>query len=201
MMLSMMTKEIVTCKDSPSRTCACSDFYDPDSPSNAIDYSQLATFVFPKCKDGSNTHSNDQEVLEEAEDDVCTLQDLFIEQEEECSVHLELDFSSEDEDINDLSQQEEELSFDAPLDQCSQISNNSYKFLTYSKSITMYVTLILVWLQWMCNQTILTLSIAILFVVILSIFEHQLRTNISLSNTNAQLQAMILQKKGAIRKS
>ncbi|KAG2375277.1 hypothetical protein C9374_009900 [Naegleria lovaniensis] len=193
----LTTKEIVNCTECPSRTFTCSHFYDPDSPSNAIDYSQLATFVFPKCKAESHTHSNVPEVME-SEEDVITNQDVFIEQEE-FSVNLELDFSSEDED--NYSQQQDEfcISQESHVDDGVQFPNNSYKFLTYPKLITLFLTLFLVWLQRTSNHTILTLSTAIMFVVILSIFEHQSRANSSLSKANAQLQSLILQTEGALQ--
>ncbi|KAF0973295.1 hypothetical protein FDP41_008502 [Naegleria fowleri] len=37
-----------------THNCVHNRFYDPDSPSNVFDYSQLAHFVFPKCKESSN---------------------------------------------------------------------------------------------------------------------------------------------------
>ncbi|KAG2381934.1 hypothetical protein C9374_005726 [Naegleria lovaniensis] len=174
-----MTKEIFSCT-------ACSDLYDPDSPSNAIDYAQLATFVFPRDKDESHTHSNDHAVLE-SEEDVITHQDLFIEQEEEISTYLELDFSSEDEDNNSHQQEELCVSQDSPIDECVRIPNDSNMCLTYPNSLTLFLTLFLIGLQRMSNDTLLTLLTAILFVVILSISEHQSRTNISLSKANVNL--------------
>ncbi|KAG2388598.1 hypothetical protein C9374_000037 [Naegleria lovaniensis] len=176
---------MLSCSECPSRTWVCSDFYDPDSPSNAIDYYQLASFVFPKCKnDAPQDHSNVHQEVLKSEDDAVDHHDFGFVKEEEFSVNFELDFSSEE---DGYSQQQE--------------SNTSYKFLTYPKAITLLVTLFLVWFQWMCNHTILTLSIAMLFVAILSVLEQQSRTNISLSKANEQLQEMVLQRERAHRQN
>ncbi|KAF0973262.1 hypothetical protein FDP41_008469 [Naegleria fowleri] len=206
-----------------SKHCVQRRFYDLDSPSNVFDYSQLAHFVFPKCKESSNplamsdssiTAPLEEEWIsceEEMKEDFLT---SMIEEEDDHPSVLHLDFTTTlDEHHNNMNRimedvPEDNLCLDASSsiltttlpptttttttttipDRCAvkrmsldEQDNLPQQRLSFSQqrffeTSWCFVSLFTTLLQWTIKQTLLTVSIAILSMLILSIVkEHSKR--------------------------
>ncbi|KAG2374350.1 hypothetical protein C9374_010920 [Naegleria lovaniensis] len=182
----------MTCRERPVRRSLL-EFYDPDSPSNAIDYSQLASFVFPKHKDDTPTNETLQDIdltaANSFADNVIPHHSNF--EDNESFVKLELDFSKNE--PNNCSQSKEEQTLNSSNDTSTQyqVSHLSTNLATIQIPLNVVVTIMLVLFQQMLHQTILTLSLAIFCCMLLSLVEDHSRRNESLAKANARLKELI----------